>query len=453
MSLRNKLILSFALVVVLMAGVNIGVSKYVIGTLFEQYAGESQQIRLNDWQRVLTVYYEQYGGWEGVAALFRSRHLEEYGYNGRWMDDRVVIADGQGRLIVDSDHPYDNPVKMDRDELHNGAPIDYKGTRVGTVWLINDLPRGLAAIEEQISTSIFTSIGIGVLITSIIAIGLGVLLSRRMTDPLESLTAASRQISAGDLGQRVHVKTADEIGELSRAFNQMADHLYRTEQSRRNLVADVAHELRTPLSVLQGQLESIQVGALEPDQEVIVSLHDEVLRMKRLVSDLQQLSSAEAGQLSLQRTDTDLVVLLKRILDTFEVIAEQDGVALRFLPEVPSAIAWIDADRITQSVVNLVGNALRHTDEGGVVTVRLSRDQNWVRIAVEDTGSGIAAHHLPYVFDRFYRTDGARNRKTGGSGLGLAIAKEFVEAHGGTISVASEEGRGSVFTIELPASA
>jgi signal transduction histidine kinase len=254
----------------------------------------------------------------------------------------------------------------------------------------------------------------------------------------------------GDLSQRVEVHSQDEIGELARAFNAMADGLARLEELRRNMVTDVAHELRTPLSNIRGYLEALQDGVVEPKPEVIDSLHEEAMLLNRLVDDLRELTLAEAGQLKLERRPVAPADLVDRALEAARAQAEAKGIALQ--ADLPEDLPLVDVDsqRIGQVLGNLLSNALTHTPPGGKVVVVARAKQLAVEVSVSDTGEGIPLERLPYIFERFYRADRSRSRATGGTGLGLSIAKQLVEAHGGRISVASQVGQGTTFTFTLP---
>jgi signal transduction histidine kinase len=248
----------------------------------------------------------------------------------------------------------------------------------------------------------------------------------------------------------VDVRSKDEFGELAKTFNSMAEDLERTEQLRRNLVADVAHELRTPLSNIQGHLEAIRDGLLPPEPATFDSIYEEVLLLARLVEDLQELTLAEAGQLALVRQSADVVEIVRRAVAAAQPPAEAKGLTIEAkLPE-GQAIAEVAPERIGQVLRNLLSNAITHTPGGGHITVDLKDDGDELHIGVADTGDGIPPEDLPYVFERFYRADPSRVRATGGAGLGLTIARRLVEAHGGNIEVESEVGKGSRFTFTLP---
>ncbi|MFF9914412.1 sensor histidine kinase [Streptomyces sp. NPDC013457] len=276
------------------------------------------------------------------------------------------------------------------------------------------------------------------------------LLSRTVLRPVRALTAASRGLGEGDLGRRVPGAGKDEIAELGRSFNRMAASLQASEERQRRLVGDIAHELRTPLANLRGYLEALRDGVLEPDTELLDSLHEEVLLQQRIVDDLQDLALAEAGALTYHRGELDARELVETCRTAHSALASAAGV--RLTADAPGPVRlYGDPGRLRQALSNLVGNAVRHTAPGGGVRLELDERDEMVRIAVRDTGSGIPADDLPRLFDRFWRADAARGRATGGSGLGLSIARQIVADHHGAIEVTSEVGVGTVFTIVLPA--
>ncbi|MFE1905891.1 sensor histidine kinase [Streptomyces gardneri] len=285
------------------------------------------------------------------------------------------------------------------------------------------------------------------------ALACALLLSRAVLRPVRALTAASQGLGEGDLGRRVPASGRDEIGELGRSFNRMADSLQDSEERQRRLVGDIAHELRTPLANLRGYLEALQDGVLEADAELLDSLHEEVLLQQRIVDDLQDLALAEAGALTYHRRTLDARELVEACRTAHSARATAAGVALDVVGAGPGTVRLHgDPDRLRQALGNLVGNAVRHTaPAGGVVRLELTEEDGSVRIAVRDTGGGIPAADLPYLFDRFWRADAARGRATGGSGLGLSIARQIVADHDGVVEVTSEVGVGSVFTVVLPA--
>ena len=276
------------------------------------------------------------------------------------------------------------------------------------------------------------------------------LLSRRVLRPIAALTQASRRLSVGRLDERVRVRGHDELAELGRTFNQMAESLQRSEERQRRMVADVAHELRTPLVNLRGYLEAMKDGVLPASPELIASLHEEALLQQRVVDDLQDLAMAEAGAMTLHRTTVDLGELAETCRFSHAALAESAGLTMRVDAEGPVYVSG-DPDRLRQVVGNLIRNAVAATRPGGSVTLTVRAEPAGGRVSVSDTGTGIAPQDLPHIFDRFWRADPARGRTCGGSGLGLAIARQLVTNHGGTITATSRPGFGTTMTITLPA--
>ncbi|MBN2387983.1 MAG: HAMP domain-containing histidine kinase [Anaerolineales bacterium] len=282
---------------------------------------------------------------------------------------------------------------------------------------------------------------------------LGAWTIRRLGSPMAEIMTATETVSQGNLSIRVDEHRPGEFGRAARSFNRMVAELERSEQQRRNLTADVAHELRTPLHILQGNLEGMLDGIYAATPENLTAMLDETRLLARLVNDLQVLSLAEAGQLPLHRTRVLVADLLADVAASFAPQAESQGLALRVeIQEGHAAISVeADRDRLDQVLSNLVANALRHTPEGGEIALGAGALPGGVHLTVRDTGSGIPAEDLPYVFDRFWRGNKARTRAEGaGSGLGLAIARQLVRAHGGTIEVTSQPGQVTTFTIALP---
>nr|MDQ2883542.1 ATP-binding protein [Actinomycetota bacterium] len=281
-----------------------------------------------------------------------------------------------------------------------------------------------------------------------VALLVGLLVARRTTRPLAELTAAADELAAGHRDRRARVSSKDEIGQLARSFNAMADAVDREDELRHAFAADIAHELRTPLAILQGQLEAIQDGITPPGPQLIASLHEESLRMGRLVADLETMADADAVGFTLRRREVALRPLVGAALDGLAGhFAELELAVVTHLDEVT---AFADPGRISQVVTNLLTNAATYTPPGGRITVTLTRSTDNVELAVADTGRGIPDDELPRVFDRFFR---GATAPPGGSGIGLAVAAELITAHGGNITVDSHVGRGSRFLVRLPVTA
>ncbi len=277
-------------------------------------------------------------------------------------------------------------------------------------------------------------------------------LYNRFGKPLGQIFNAIDSVAEGNLSARVPENNSDMFSELFKRFNKMVNELERAEQQRRNLTADIAHELRTPLHIIQGNLEGVIDGVYEPTTEHINNTLDETKLLARLVNDLQTLSLAETGQLPLHPTRFLLADLMQDLTSSFSSQAASDGIDLQTHVSDPSQEITADYDRLNQVLSNLISNALRHTSSGGKISLEAESivgEVRGVRIKVTDTGVGIPSENLPFIFDRFWRGDKSRSGRVN-SGLGLAIAKQLIQAHGGTIEVQSEVGKGTSFMIELP---
>jgi len=320
------------------------------------------------------------------------------------------------------------------------AGIDCMGTEPATV------------LEHAYLDAISDSLWRATLVAVLAALGLAILFSRLLIGPLNELKVSARRIRDGDLSRRVELHSDDEIGEVAAAFNDMARHLEANEEARRQLLADVVHELRTPLSIIQGNLEAWRDGIVAATPGEIAPVHEEAVHLARLITDLRDLSLAEAGQLDLAREMTDLTALAGAVVESYSQRAASQSVALTFTSGPGPLYASADPGRIRQVLRNLLDNALQHTPRGGAITVSVeAAPESLVSVSVRDTGSGIAPEDLPHVFEHFYKADRSRDRSRSGSGIGLAIVRQLVEAHGGTVRVSSTHGAGSIFTFTLPA--
>jgi two-component system OmpR family sensor kinase/two-component system sensor histidine kinase BaeS len=432
---------------------------------------------------LLAGYYSQNGSWIGVetylasapqsqnlpanqtgpgmmgsGGMMRPEMMENW---GEWMGvtrttgplaDRVVVLDASGKVIADTgqaslgeQHPAEH--------ASNGALVVVNGKTVGAVLVGSMIEPVLNPADEDFLRSVNLSILITSVAVGILALVLGSLLFRQITSPMRALSRSARAIAEGDLGQRVAVHSDDEIGQVARSFNRMAESLAESDLQRRNMMADIAHELRTPLTVVQGNLEALMDGVYEMTTENVAGIHKQTVVLTRLVADLRDLALAEAGQLRLERKPLSLENVISQVSEGLEIQAHEKEVALKF--ESAGGLPQIQADeqRIAQVLFNLMSNALRHTPAGGTITISAEAREDRVLVSVRDTGTGIPPEGLPHVFERFYRADRSRARSTGGSGLGLTIAKQIVEAHGGQIWAQSWLGAGSTFAFSLPLSA
>jgi signal transduction histidine kinase len=324
--------------------------------------------------------------------------------------------------------------------------------RVGTL-LAEPAGGGGGRAAEQYLASVNQAILLSGLVAILIALFLGLLLARRITRPLSQLTKATQDLAAGDLSRQVPVTSQDELGRLANDFNQMARALELSESQRRQLLADTAHDLRTPIAVIRSHLEAMLDGVFPMTPENLAAIHEETLHLSRLVEDVRLLSLAETGQLPLEKKPVDLQDLTNQVVSAFAPLAEVDGIILESdVQEVP--IITGDDARLRQVLANLISNAMRFAPQGfqdpPTVSVELKPGDGQVIMTISDNGPGLTAEQQARVFDRFWRSDASRDRQGGNSGLGLAISKSIVEAHGGTITVSAAPGQGATFTISLP---
>ena len=397
---------------------------------------------------LLLGYYLETGSWEGLPQWLDSD--PSLGFLGR----RILLA-GSGEEVIYSAGPDQNGNNVDDLDKSTGTPILHQDQLVGTLYIRGrpnqegPLPR--FSPESVFLRSVSQSTALAALIAALLALGLGLLLSRALTRPLRELIGATVEMAAGRLGKQVNVHSRDEIGELATSFNRMSRDLALATQMRRQMTADIAHDLRTPLTVLRGYAEGLRDGSIHGHQDLYEVLHQEVAHLQHLVEDLRTLSLADAGELALNRRAVDPKALLERAGLAHVMSAEQKGVQLRV--NAPDALPSVnvDVERMTQVLNNLVTNALRFTSEGHIVLSASCRNE-CVNLQVADSGAGIAEEELHNIFDRFYKVDRSRHRDgQAQSGLGLAIAKAIVEAHQGTIGAESTVGQGTRFTIQLPA--
>ena len=303
--------------------------------------------------------------------------------------------------------------------------------------------------ERQLLADVRRTIWLAALAGVIVAAVVGTLTARQITAPLRRLADAAVRIGGGDLEPAVPVDRDDEIGELARTFNTMAGDLRRAEEGRRQLITDIAHELGTPLAVLQANVEGMLDGVIEQSPERLASLHAQIQVLARLVRDLRDLSLAQQGRLPLDRRPMDLSALVREVVELTQPLAEEKRVVLAVTGNGAVSVV-ADRDRIAQVVQNLLANALRYTGSGGRVAVGARVEGAAAVVEVTDSGPGIPEEELPRLFDRFHRVDRSRTRATGGAGLGLAIVRHLVEAHGGRVWVRSRVGEGSTFGFALP---
>ncbi|MCS6888925.1 MAG: ATP-binding protein [Chloroflexus sp.] len=438
----NLMLTAFALVIVL------GISGMVISFWLVTRWSDPAQIRWMEAEMAareqaarLASYYQQTGSWRGVE-----RQLGPLPQGFGDIEGTVSLLDANGRVVAGRRRPF----MVRGNEAVRRIPITVGDQQVGTLVIsVVDTDEAFPVGSFNRRPLLLGMLGAGAGLMAIL-LGMAAVFSRRISAPLRQISAAAHAIADGDHSSRVQPANVRELAELAESFNRMAAALQQADQQRRQLTADIAHELRTPLSIIKGRLEGLQDGVYEADAEQIETLLAEVALLERLINDLHLLALADAGQLPLYREIVAPVMLVNEAVRSFAQSAAERDIRLTAstaddLPDIE-----VDPQRIAQVLGNLISNALRHTPAGGIVSVTVAAEPNGVIFRVSDTGPGIAPADLPHIFDRFYRADRARTRSSGGAGLGLAIARRLVEAHGGQIWAESELGRGTTVSFRLP---
>ena len=445
-SLQFRLVVSFALVLALTLA---GVSFYIGRVADRETARLEKDVETARQQRIQEIVTRVY------LSRFDSRALQMAIENaGSFYGWRLILNDPKGRMLADSHYTLDLP-KFDPSPVMRRINIVSSGRSAATLWIeLNEGVQGAAPPEprpSRIVADLNRSLVWAGLAGGLIGLVVVSVLSQSVLAPVRALGRAARRLGAGDLRYRVERPGLDEIGDLSRTFNAMAEGLETAEMRRRALVADVAHELRTPLSNIQGYLEAVKDGVLEANEETIDTIYRQARQLSRLVEDLRLLALAEAGALRLELSEVSMDRLLMESADAFLPRAASRGLSydFRIADDVPSVMA--DRARIEQMIGNLIENAITHSPDGGVVTLSCEPSEDGgARVTVADNGPGIPSGEVDLVFERFYRVDPSRSRATGGAGLGLTIARQLIEAHRGSIRLESAEGEGSRFIFEFP---
>ena len=442
--LQFRLVVGFTLVMTLaLAGVGLSVG-YAAKREADNFQENVEAARVARMENVVSKLLA-----DGKEPAEVQNALDDAGRLYGW---RIVLRDRDGRLVADS-HGLSGRLVPGKVRGYRWVRLKKHGEDLGWAQVSKNEPPVIA--PEPGSSVLVAAFNQSLLWSGAVAAAIGVLLvwllSRRILSPVRTLSVAAGRIGQGDLSQRVQAGGRDEIGELGRTFNSMAGRLEQVERQRRNMMSDVAHELRTPLSNIQGYVEAIRDGLIEPTSATLDSIHRQVLHLADLVEDLRVLALAEAGDLRLRIESVSVADVLREAVEPFTPRAQARKIDLSLSVDPGLPDVTMDRTRISQVVANLLENALRHTPEGGAVALAAEAGApGMVRITVSDTGEGIPPDDLPSVFDRFYRADPSRARATGGVGLGLTIAKQLVEAHGGAISAHSDPEGGAVFVFELP---
>jgi signal transduction histidine kinase len=445
-SLTFKLVVAF-LGLSLLAIALVALSSAAVAAL--EFNRLVSQEATNTFVSFVTDYYTAHGSLTGIEEALRASSQPPENAPGEPPRLFPTALTDQNGLVVIGGEGYRPGTKVTPGILASGTPIKVNGTIIA-VSLPRQLPPPRNRAQEQFIQTAGLALGLAAVGAALVAILLGIFLARTITRPVDELTGAARRMAKGDLAQTVNVHSSDEVGELAAAFNQMSADLARADRARRQMTADIAHELRNPLTVMGGYLDAMRAGDLLPTPARLEAVYEEIQNLERLVEDLRTLSLADAGALALNRQSLAPRELLNRVASRYAQQAEQKDIALSVQAGAELPKVEVDEARMMQVFSNLVSNALRYTPSQGQVRLSADVQGKSIRFRVTDTGEGIRPEDLPRVFERFYRADQSRYGGDGELGLGLAIAKAFVEAHGGKIGAENTPGSGATFVVDLP---
>ncbi|KXG73668.1 sensor histidine kinase [Thermotalea metallivorans] len=458
-SLKTKLSLSYIAIVMVCVALTSIFSNIYFERHFREYIMQNQEQKYKDIVASVGRQYEEKGQWRyegiqniGINALEQGLIIKVIDITDKIVWDARTYNNGACEQIISNmarkvSKYYPN---LKGEYVEKTFPVFYGEKKVGSVAIGHYGPLYLSdhdIIFLRALNKVFVTIGI---FSMFIAFTFGILMSNRLTKPISRVIDTAQMIAKGYFGGRSHEKsTTKEINQLTATVNNLAETLEMQEKLRRRLTEDVAHELRTPLATLQSHLEAMIDGIWELDGKRLKSCHDEIIRLNRLVDDLERLAQYESENLILNYARFDISSLVEQIVLNFEHDYHQKGVEIYFDGK-KEILVCADKDKISQVIVNLISNALKYTNKGGKVNVSVSSDQDAIGLRVKDTGIGISKDNLPFIFERFYRVEKSRNRITGGAGIGLTITKAIVEAHRGKIMVESSLNEGTEFIVMLP---
>ena len=447
--MRIKLILAFAVVVIISVGSVVLVARQNTEKAIHAFLGEGKSVQSDQLVAELESFYSNNYSWNNVEQLIRTGHGNEgKGRNKNFPNSyHIQVLDSSGKIVADS---WDENIgqTVNASEVKAATPLKVEGNTVGYL-IIQETPYSYRKQGQQLINKLNQAALTAALIAGGISLLIALLFTYQLIKPINNLTKAAKKLGGGDLSQRVEVHGNDEIAILGKTFNHMADSLQEAESLRKAMTADIAHELRTPLSIQRANLEAIKDGIYPPSQENLILILEQNLLLSRLVEDLRTLAIADAGELNLFFTETDVNSLISHIINRFQAQANTKKIKLVFNPS-PIPKINLDITRIEQILNNLLSNAIRHSPENREIIIQTSQDDGFVLIKVKDSGPGIPPDALPNLFKRFYRVDKSRNREDGGTGLGLAIAYKLAKAHGGDLIAQNDPNSGAVFTLSLP---
>lgn len=417
----------------------------------QSYLSGGGQYGLTGLVEELESFFEAQGSWDGVDAVISSTNARR-GQNGqRGGNSDLTLTDAVRRVVWSSTGEIIGAV-LDNEDIANAIQLQTNGDEIAGYLVVKNTSQVQADEISPFVTRLRSVLVYAGILAAILAVGLAILISNYLLKPVKALTKASNELSSGDFSTRVDIKGNDELAVLGSTFNQMAGNLQLAEERKKTLTADVAHELRTPISVQKAQLEGMIDGVLPVTQENLSIALQQTDFLSRMVDDLRLLAMADGGEIQFEYRETDLKKLILQITIQFQAQMQSEGtrISCTFTPEDADLVIDTDPDRLTQILHNLLSNAIRYGRKGGNITVSTNVSYEKVLIAVKDDGSGIPDSALPHLFERFYRHEKARSRETGGTGLGLAISKKLALLMGGDLTGVNDPDGGAVFTLSLP---
>jgi signal transduction histidine kinase len=472
MSIKQRLLLFFAIVVCVG-----GLSTFILveratESQFRTFVFSGDADKAKVYAGILAEYYVEHSGWKGLQSFlsempafvftkldeeikgensFTPAYAHTYGAISALLSDRITVADAQGHIVADTSgkllgttHPAMH--------LARGVPIMADFKRIGTVLVGSMVDSTFTGANEQFLARLVRSLTIAILVSTAIATLFGLVLSIQITRPLAILDDAAKKIAGGDFSVIVPVSGRDEVASLSASFNAMTGELRRLDEAKRRIIADSAHELRTPVTLIRGSLEAMIDGVFSMDLNTIRSVYDETMRLSRLIEMLRELELIDSGELKLSLDDIDVLPVLEKAASLFRTQAGEKDIRIEVQARGPAALAVrVDALRLDEVLYNLIENAIKYSPRGGKVDLSARREGASVLISVDDSGPGIPVSERARVFERFYRTDKSRAQDSGGRGLGLSIAYEIVKAHGGSIHIEDSPLGGTSCVVTLPA--
>lgn len=458
-SLKTKLSLTIIFVVLITVALISILSNFFIRGQFRNYISRQQEkIQEEIVNNISKEYNQTTNSWNldqvhvlGMDALYNKYIIKVYDlekasvWDAEKLDQVTCIA-----VMEDVSHSMMRYYPNSKGEfISKTFDIENNGEKVGTVNIKYYGPFFLEEEDFQFLDSLNTIlIGVG-LFSLLFSVIVGIIMAKRLSNPINKAVYTAKQISNGYYNVRIKEETnTKEVEDLISSINNLAFSLEKQEKLRKQLTADIAHEFRTPLTTLQTHMEAMIEGIWEPEVYRLESCHDEIIRISKMIKDLESLSRVENDNFKLTKTEINLSQLVAKILANFQVLIKDKGLLVSITGD--SSNILVDRDRISQVIINLLSNAIKYTNEGGTIDINISESNKFVALSIKDNGIGISPEEIPFVFERFYRGDKSRNKMTGGSGIGLAIVKSIVMAHEGKIELKSDLGKGSCFTIKLP---